>query len=185
MHFNITTPDPSDIEVELHVGMQGKQGHGHGAIGHALGNHQGRQSLSEGIVMCAGMPNGDFVRLPGLHRPHGHSLSGHHGDVATPGSACVLGNGQRMQFDDARPKLEVGGRLRGAVPVASFATERVIERPVFDISLPALHDRTTFTLPTLNKGLGICLGKVQVRIRHHLGFLDAPEAQLTIGPFET
>ena len=76
MHFYRAAPDAAAEVVEPDVGMQGQEGHGHGGVGDALGDHEAGESLSEGIVVLAGMPDGDGLGLPCFDWADGDGLSG-------------------------------------------------------------------------------------------------------------
>src|SRR5437867_2092672 len=82
-----------------------------------------------------------LLGLPGFHWPDRDRLRRHERDVAAATGTSVLGDGQWMEIDDARGQLAIFGRWRRCILVASLAWQRVVEGPVLDISLPALHHR--------------------------------------------
>ena len=51
MHLHRAASETAAEVVELHVRVVGEQGHGHGAVGEALGDHERGEALTEGIVM--------------------------------------------------------------------------------------------------------------------------------------
>src|SRR3954447_17342697 len=68
MHLRLYAADALAVVVEVDVGVVGQQGHRHGAVGDALGDHQGGEALAEGVVVVAGLPDGDTLRLSRLDR---------------------------------------------------------------------------------------------------------------------
>ena len=77
MHFYRAAPNASAEVVEAHVGMQGQEGHRHGGIGDAFGDHEAGESLSEGVVVLTGMPDGDRFGFPRFDWANGDGLGWH------------------------------------------------------------------------------------------------------------
>ncbi len=184
MHLHVAGADAASVEIELHVGMVGEEAHGDGAVGDAFGDHQRGEALAEGVVVRAGVPDGDFLGLPRFLWADGDGLLGHHGDVASATGARILRQRDGVQVDDARGKLAVFlGRRRGVLPPA-LARQRVVECPVLDVALSALHDGAADALPAVAVGLHVGLGEMQVRVGHAQAAVDAVKTQLAVGLFK-
>ena len=90
-----------------------------------------------------------------------------------------------MQFDDAGGELAVfGGRGRFLLPPAA-AGQRIVEGPMFNISLATLHHRAPDSgAPRGAIGGRIGLGEMQVGVgRTQLG-VNPVEAEFPVGPFK-
>src|SRR5262245_7278080 len=93
VHFRFDVADAKAVVVEADVGVIGEQGHRAGGVGDLLGDHQGGEALAEGVVVHAGVPDGDGFGFPGFDGPDGGGLGGDHGDIAAAGGAGVLDDG--------------------------------------------------------------------------------------------
>ena len=135
MHlYSAGTQSPPEI-VELDIGMVGKQGHGNRRIGKPLGNHERSEALPKGIIMGAGLPDRNLFCLPGLDRSYRDCAVRYDCDVSSAGSTGILREGHGVKFDHPRCQLPVvlwKGRRFHILP---FASRRVVEGPVFDVSL--------------------------------------------------
>lgn len=107
VHFGIGCADAGAIKVELHIGMLGQKRHRHACIGDVFGDHQARQAHSEGIVVGAGVPDGNFFGLPCLLRPNCQRVRGHNRQIAAARCTRVLNQSQRVQFDNARAQFPI------------------------------------------------------------------------------
>ena len=101
MHLDRAGADAADVKVELHVGMVGEEGHGNSGVDDALPNHERGEALAEGVVVRAGVPDGDFFCAPCFERADADCFRGHKRDVAAAGGAGVLRDRERMQIDNA------------------------------------------------------------------------------------
>src|SRR5579885_1593266 len=98
VHLCLTTADAVAIEVELDVGMIGQQQHRDRAVGDSFGDHQSGEPLAKRIVMVAGVPDRDLLRLPGLRRADRDRARRDERDIAAAGGARILSDGQRVQI---------------------------------------------------------------------------------------
>ena len=64
MHLDAAGANTFAIVVELDIGVVGKEGHGDGGIGNFFGDHEAGQALAEGIIVSAGVPDGNFFGFP-------------------------------------------------------------------------------------------------------------------------
>src|SRR5262245_36387157 len=129
------------------------------------------------------MPDGNLLRLPGFLWANAQRLSGDHRDVAASRGPSVLGHGQWMQFHHACCQFPIlRGSWRGILE-APAAAGRIVEGPMFDITLSSLHDRATYAVPTLPIAARVGLREMQLTVRHAQVFADAVEAQLAVGAF--
>ena len=140
MHLDGAASEAASEVIELDVGMIGEEGHGDGGVGEAFGNHERSEALAEGIVVGAGLPDGDFVGHPGFLGPDSDGHLGDHGHIASAAGAGVLREGDWMQLDDAGAELPILGGCGWLVFVFAGALERIVKGPVLDVALAALHD---------------------------------------------
>ena len=90
-----------------------------------------------------------------------------------------------MEFDDTGAELAVFGRRGRGVLVFARALQRVVEGPVLDVALTALHDGAADAgVPGLHVVGHLGLGEVQVGFGHRQFLLDAVEAEFAIGAFK-
>ena len=171
--------------VELHIGMVCQKGHGDGGVGDSFGDHECGEALAEGIVVQAGLPDGDFFGHPGFFGADGDGHFGDHGDVAAAGGAGVLSEGDGMEFDDAGGEFAILGGSGGLGFVFAGAFDGVVEGPVFDIALATLHDDATDTGgPAFGVVGDVCFWEMHLAVRHDEALGDAIEAEFAIGAFE-
>ena len=134
--------------------------------------------------MRAGVPDGNFFGLPRFHRPDRNGFGRNQRNVSATRSAGILGDGERMQVDDARRQSAIFRRRGRLVLVLAFAPRRIVERPMFHIPLPSLHHCAAHAFPRLAVGRCVCLGKMEI-LRWHQEFRpDAIETKLAIGALE-
>src|SRR5688572_18964029 len=130
------------------------------------------------------MPDGNLFRFPGFDRAYGYCLSRNHRNITAAGCPGILCNREWMQLDDTRCEFTIFSRRWRIIFVCSFAFWRIIECPVFNITLSALHDRTPDAIPTFYKAADVSFWKVKIFIRHNKLFSDAIEAQMAVSFFE-
>ena len=185
VHFDGARADALSEVVELDVGVVREEGHGDGGVDDAARDHVGGEALAERVVMVAGVPDGNLVRLPCLDGPDGDGGGGDHGDVAAAAGARVLGDGEGMKLDDARGELAVLVRRGRGVLVPPATREGIVERPMLHVALAALHDGAADArIPCLAEGAGVGLGKVEVGLRDAEAAVDAVEAELAVAFLE-
>lgn len=107
VHLDGTGSNAAAVIIELHIWVIGEQRHRHRGVGDALRDHQRSQPLSKRVVMCTGMPDAYLLRLPSLDRANGNRTLWDHTNVAAARGARVLGESDRVQFDDARGQFPV------------------------------------------------------------------------------
>ena len=89
--------------------------------------------------MIPGVPDGYRAAFPSLQRTDREGLRGHVGDDAAARGPGVLDDRHRVEIDDASAKLpEFRGRWR-SVLIGAAPPEGVVEGPVLDLALAALH----------------------------------------------
>ena len=72
MHLHVADTEAGTIEVEDNIIVFAQQAHRHAAVSDLLGDHESGQTHTEGVVVVAGMPDGDLFGLPGLDSPASH-----------------------------------------------------------------------------------------------------------------
>ena len=144
-------------------------------------DHECRKPHAERVIVHAGLPDGDFLGLPRLDRSDREGLFGNADHVASAGGSGVLGERDGVEIDHARRELSELPRGRRLIAVPPFSLERIVERPVLDVPLPALHGGA----PDLVEGLGILLqvirpGKMDIFGGHSQLGPDPIEAELHV-----
>ena len=135
--------------------------------------------------MRARMPDRNFLAFPGLQGSDTDRHGWNHRDVAATGGARVLRDGQRVKLNDARRQLAIFGRGRRLIFVPSFARQRIVESPMFDVPLPPLHHHAAQAgVPAFSVRCCVRFRKVQVGIRHSQLFANAIETKLTVRLFK-
>ena len=128
MHLHFTDTESGTIDVEDNIVVFAEQAHRDGAVGDFLGDHEGGQPHTEGVVVVAGMPDGNLFGLPGLDRTDGHGAGGHVLDGTAAGGTGILDQSDRVQIDQTGSELAVFGRGRRVVFVLAVTTDGVVER---------------------------------------------------------
>ena len=131
-------------------GMIGQQRHGHGAcpaIRFEIMSVVSR--MPNGLSCVPGVPDRDLLGLPGLDAgPTVTAWVGTFCTTAAARGARVLDDRHRVQVDDARAQLAILGRRRRRVRVRRLALGRVVEGPVLDLALAALHHHAARLRPS-------------------------------------
>ena len=185
MHLRLTFSNPRSIEVELYLRMISQKRHGDGTIHNFVRNHVGTKPHPKGIVVGTRVPDRYFLRLPGLIRSYSEGSGWNVLNDPTSRGPGILYKGNGMQFDLTGSELSVFFRGRRRILMSSFATQGIIEGPVFYLSLSALHHQTTCLFPALVKG---CRGPYRESGGFHSGMRNSGRMRLKhklhIGLFE-
>ena len=166
--------------MKVDVRVVREKRHRDARIWEPLRDHQGTEPQPERIVMVARMPDRDLFGLPCFARADGGGFGWHQRDIAAAARAGVLGDRYGMQLHEAGAELAVFcGRRRG-VFVFACARQRVIERPVLNLALPALHDDTANIVVALAVGFQIAAWKMEVLFRDAEAFVNPVEAEFLV-----
>ena len=166
--------------MKVDVRVVREKRHRDARIWEPLRDHQGTEPQTERIVMVAWMPDRDFFGLPCFARADGGGFGWHQRDIAAAARAGVLSDRYWMQLHKAGAELAVFCRRRRGVFVFACARERVVERPVLDLALPALHDDTANIVVALAVGFQVAAWKMQVLFRDAEAFVDPVEAEFLV-----
>jgi len=121
MHLDLDFTDSGTQIAETDIRMVGQERHWHGRIGKHFGDHEGREPDPEGVVVVAGVPDRNNIRLPGLLRANGDGIGRDQIDIAPAARPGVLHNRYGVQLDDARSEGAIffgTGRRVGVLSLA-------------------------------------------------------------------
>ena len=180
MHLHIADAEAGTVEVEDHVVMLGEQRHGNSTVGDLLGDHEGGQAHTEGVVVVTGVPDGDTVAHPGFLGTNGEGTGRNVLDGAAAGGTGVLDQGDGVELNVTGPQLTVLFGSGGIVFVFAFTFHGVVESPVLGLSLTTLHDEALGLLVGVDVFLHVLSGEVHVFFGHTQFGADAVEAELHI-----
>ena len=184
MHFDFTCADAFAVVVELDVRMVGEERHWDAGVGNAFADHEGGEALAEGVVVVAGVPDGNFFGFPGFVRADADRFFRDAGEVAAAAGARVLDEGHGMEIDDAGFELaKFFGRGR-FVLVRADPTGRVVEGPMFDFALAALHDEAANVFPAASVFEVAGVWKMEMGFGHAEIRTNEIETKFAIGALE-
>ena len=134
--------------------------------------------------MRTSVPDRNFFSFPGFVRADADRFPGNASQISAAARAGVLDEGHGMEIDDAGfelAKFVGGGRF---VLIGANAAGRVVEGPMFDFALAALHDEAADVFPASAVFEVVGVWKMEMGFGNAEVSANAVETEFAIGAFE-